>query len=113
MGYSEYLADRISRSLDEMKVRYEEKKMFGGLCFMVDSKMCIGINDDKLMARVGPDFYDEALTKSGAETMEFTGRPMKGYVYVRDQGIDSEEDLNFWIKRCLEFNLKAKSSRKK
>ena len=77
MGYSEYLADRISRSLDEMQVIYEEKQMFGGLCFMVDSKMCIGINDDKLMARVGPDFYEEALTKSGAETMEFTGRPMK------------------------------------
>lgn len=113
MGYSEYLADRISRSLHEMHVIFEERKMFGGLCFMVDNKMCIGINDDMLMARVGPEFYEEALTKSGAETMEFTGRPMKGYVYVRDEGIDSEEQLNFWIERCLEFNPKAKSSKKK
>ena len=113
MAYDEHLADRIRQSLDNKRVDYLEKKMFGGLCFMVDDKMCIGIVKDELMARVGPDHYETALSKNGAKEMNFTGRSMKGYVYVEPEGIDEEAELDEYIQMCLDFNPLAKSSKKK
>ena len=85
----------------------------GGLCFMVNGKMCAGIIDDALMARIGPQFYLEALQKPGCREMDFTGRPLKGFVYVDAEGIDEDEDLAYWVQLCLDFNPRAKSSRKK
>ena len=113
MAYDEYLADRIRNSLDQRNVEYQDKKMMGGLTFMIDDKMCIGIVKEKFMARVGPQKYEEALQKEGCTEMNFTGRPMKGYVFVVPQAIDLNEELEYWVQLCLDFNPLAKSSKKK
>jgi len=113
MAYDEYLADRIKSVLTEKKVNFEEKKMMGGLTFMVNDKMCVGIVKDDLMARIDPELYQEVLKKKGCKEMNFTGRPMKGYVFIEPEGIDSEEELEYWVQLCLDFNPFAKSSKKK
>ena len=113
MAYDEYLAERVQRVLHEKKVAFIVKKMMGGLCYMVDDKMCIGVIQSMLMARVGPDRYEELLGQPGARQMDFTGRPMKGYVFVGDEGIDSDADLARWIQYALNFNPEAKSSKKR
>ncbi len=113
MAYDEYLAERIKGVLLTKNVDFAEKKMMGGLTYMVDDKMCVGIIKDKLMARIDPDIYEEALTKKGCHEMDFTRRPMRGFVYVEPEGIDMEADLEYWIDLCLEYNPKAKSSKKK
>lgn len=113
MAYDEYLAERVEQILDTKHIAYNPKKMMGGLCFMVDDKMCIGINKNSLMARIDTEIYEEALQKPGCNEMDFTGRPMKGFVFVSPEGIDMDEELEYWIDLCLEFNPKAKSSKKK
>lgn len=119
MPYSEFHADRISQFLRESNIHFEAKKMMGGLCFMVDHKMFCGIHFDKkrqtdlLMARIGENAYEEAIKKEGCQPMDFTGRPMKGYVFVTPDGFDLEADLTYWLKLCLTFNPLAKSSKKK
>lgn len=113
MAYDEYLQERIDSILNEKKISFTAKKMMGGLCYMVDDKMCLGIIKDNLMARVGVDSYSVLLNKEGAREMDFTKRPMKGYVYVAPEGIDLDKDLEFWIQKCLDFNPIAKSSKKK
>ena len=85
----------------------------GGLCFMVDDKMCVGIVKEELMARIGPDAYEAALQKEGCKEMNFTGRTMKGYVFLEPSAVDLEEDLSYWVQLCLEFNPKAKASKRK
>ena len=80
---------------------------------MVDDKMCIGIVKNELMARIDPDFYHVALAKKGCKEMNFTGRPMKGFVFVEPDGIDMDKDLEFWVNLCLDYNPKATSSKKK
>jgi len=113
MAYNEYLAERIQRVLNEQKILFEEKKMMGGLTFMVDDKMCVGVVKDNLMARIDPEIYEEALTKKGCREMNFTGRPMKGFVFIEPEGVDLDEELEYWVKICLEYNPRAKSSKKK
>lgn len=119
MAYDEFLADRARQVLTERSVSFTEKKMMGGLCFMVDDKMCFGMHIDKntntslLMARIGKDNYEEALKKEHCSEMTFTGRTMKGFVFVSEEGIDLDDDLKYWIQLCLDFNPMAKSSKKK
>jgi hypothetical protein len=119
MAYDEYLAERVGRHLDQSKVNFIAKKMMGGLCYMVDDKMLCGLLTDKasgqamLMARIGEDAYADALQKKHCLPMDFTGRPMKGYVFIQSDGIDMDEDLAYWLDLCLAFNPLAKSSKKK
>ena len=113
MAYDEHLAERVKKVLKEKRVRYEEKRMMGGLCIMVKDKMCMGIEKLKLMARIGPDAYQGALKKKGCHEMNFTGRPMNGYVYVDPKAIDLDNELEYWVQLCLDYNPKAKSSKKK
>lgn len=113
MAYDEYLQERIDSVLKEKSVPFEARKMMGGLCYMIDDKMCLGIIGNDLMARVGPDAFDDLLGKKGARVMDFTKRPMKGYLYVSPEGVDFSEDLEFWIDKCLEFNPKAVASKKR
>ncbi|WP_430815786.1 TfoX/Sxy family protein [Carboxylicivirga sp. RSCT41] len=113
MAYDEHLADRIRQALNDKKANYEEKKMMGGLCFMVDDKMCVGVVKNDMMTRISPDDYDTLLTEPGAKPMDFTGRVMKGFVMVEPAGIDMDDDLYKWVQRCLDFNPQAKSSKKK
>lgn len=102
MAYDEGLAERIRVQLQQ-HAGVEEKKMFGGLCFMVSRHMCCGIVEDKLMARVGPDNYENLLKLNHTKEMDFTGKPMKGMVYVDQNGLKSEEELGFWLTKCLDF----------
>ena len=113
MAYDEHLADRIGRSLKASGAPFEAKNMMGGICFLVDGKMTVGIIKNQLMARIDPHVYQEALQRSGAKEMDFTGRPMKGYVFVSPEGVDADADLDYWIRLALEFNPKAKASKKK
>ncbi len=113
MAYNEYLSERVRRSLKELNSPFEEKKMFGGICFLVNDKMCVGIINNDLMVRIDPLDQDIYLQEKGCRMMDFTKRPMKGYLYVSPDGIDMDEDLEKWVKRCLDFNPKAKSSKKR
>jgi len=112
MAYNENLANRIRESLVSVP-DVQEKEMMGGLCFMVDGKMCIGIIKDEMMCRIDPDMQETALERTGCRIMDFTGRPMKGYIMVDDTGMKSIKDFTYWIDLCLAFNPKAKSSKKK
>jgi TfoX/Sxy family transcriptional regulator of competence genes len=113
MAYNEFLGDRIRQVLNDKNVNIFEKRMFGGLCFMVENKMCLGIVKDEVMARIGIDAYKEALRKPGCSEMNFTGRPMKGYVFLSDEAIDLDVDLEYWIQLALDFNPLAKASIKR
>lgn len=113
MAYDEVLADRVREMIALTHNHIEEKRMFGGLCFMVDEKMCIGVEKDRLMVRLDPARYEEALTREGAAPMDFTGRVMKGYVFVDRAVLDRESELQFWVDLALEFNAVAKASPKK
>lgn len=113
MAYNEFLADRVSRFFDEKGIPFIAKKMMGGLCYMIDDKMCVGIIKDEIMARINLDIYEESLTKQGCNEMNFTGRPMKGYVFLNDEAIDMEEDLYYWLQLALDFNPLAKASKKR
>jgi TfoX/Sxy family transcriptional regulator of competence genes len=79
-----------------------DRKMFGGVAFLVDGKMFIGIRDSSLMARVGAERHDDALAMPHVRVMDFTGRPMKGYVYIDAPAIASEQDLRAWVTWCVE-----------
>ena len=113
MAYDLNLADRIRTTLEGRGVKYKEKEMFGGIAFMVKDKMCVGIVKNDLMARIDPEIHATVVKKPGARTMDFSGRPMNGYIYVNPKGVDTAKDLRYWIDLCLAFNPKAKSSKKK
>lgn len=112
MAYDEHLGERISTVLKKKRVQYETKNMMGGLCFMINDKMAVGVITHSLLARIDPEIYTSSLKKKGCRPMDFTGRVMKGFVCVDPIGIDSDKDLEDWIQVCLDFNPKAKSSKK-
>lgn len=111
MAYSEFLADRVRQRLPG-SLPVIEKKMMGGLIFMVNHKMCIGIDidrkneQDRLMIRVEKDAYIKLLKKKGCREMDFTGKPMNGFLFIYPEGFDIETDLDFWVEKALEFNRK-------
>src|SRR5687768_6087485 len=111
MAYDEKLADRIRKRLADVK-KVEEKPMMGGLTFMVDDKMCIGVMKDEMMCRIDPEIREAALSRPGSRIMEFTGRPMKGFILAQDSGMRSKKNFEYWIELCLDFNKRAKSSKK-
>lgn len=111
MAYNEKLADRIRQAIMNVP-NVEEKLMFGGVCFMVDHKMCIGVMKEDMMCRINPDHEEEALNKTGCRPMDFTSRKMKGYVYVNDEGMRTKKQFEYWIGLCLDFNILAKASKK-
>jgi TfoX/Sxy family transcriptional regulator of competence genes len=113
MAYDEHLAERISKVLNEKKVRFEAKRMMGGLCYMIKDKMTVGIIHHSLMVRIDPLVYESALKKNGCRPMNFTGKTLKGFVLIDPVGIDMDHDLDSWIQLSLDFNPKAKSSKKK
>lgn len=112
MVYNEKLAKRVRLALAHLR-SVEEKKMMGGLTFMVNKKMCVGILGDDLMARINPEVYEMALGKKGCREMNFTGRPMKGFIFVSEEGTKNKKDFDYWISLALDFNKKAKASKKK
>ena len=102
VAYDEDLAERI-RVLAPTTLPLAERKMFGGLCFMINGNMCFGIVGDELMVRVGPNSYVTALARAHAREMDFNGRPMKGFVYVAAPGLRSDRSLTAWLARGLSF----------
>lgn len=113
MAYNEKLASRCREIIAQSHKNIEEKAMFGGLCFMVNEKMCVGVEKDRLMLRIDPTRYEELMQKDGCHPMDFTGRVMKGYVFVNEEVVNTKSKLNFWIQEALEFNKIAKASKKK
>ena len=113
MAYNEQLADRIRELIVRTHKNVEEKKMFGGLCFMVNEKMCVGVEKERLMVRLDPDRYDEVVEKEGCKPMDFTGRVMKGFVFVDIAALNTKKKLEYWVALALAYNQIAKSSKKK
>jgi TfoX/Sxy family transcriptional regulator of competence genes len=113
MAYNEFLADRIRNFLKEKHVFFEEKAMMGGLTFMVNDKMCVGIVKDDLMVRVDPLIHEDSLKRPGCREMDFTGRPMKGFLFINAEAYEMDVELEYWIGLALDFNPKARSSKKK
>jgi sRNA-binding regulator protein Hfq len=109
MAFSEYLAERVRNRLQSANIT-EEKKMMGGLIFMVNHKMCIGVDVDKstgfdrLMVRVGKAAQQQLIFKHGSKEMDFTGKAMRGFLFISPDGFDAEKDLDFWVTKALEFN---------
>ena len=110
MAFNEHLTNRVRATLKSQK-KVEEKKMFGGLTFMVNGKMCVGVSKDDLMVRLDPAVYDAALKKKGCREMNFTGKAMKGFVFINPKGTSNKKDLDYWIDLALDFNRKAKTSK--
>ena len=111
MAYDEQLAARVRQIFNDRKVTFEEKRMMGGLCFMVSGKMCVGVEKNRLMARIDPDINEEALRRRGCVPMDFTGRPMRGFVFVNPAGYAASRDLRSWLELALAFNPRAKASK--
>jgi len=112
MAYSEKLADKVRERLAGLP-NIEEKQMMGGLTFMLNGKMCVGIIKDELMCRIDPAIHETAIAKTGCRTMDFTNRPMSGFIMVDERGMKNKKDFDYWIDLALEFNKKAKPSKKK
>ncbi len=108
MAYDENLSARVRIAL--AGERANEKKMMGGLCFMVGGHMCVGVTQDKLMVRTGPAGHAKALTLKHAVPMDFTGKPLKGFVFVLPAGCGTQRAVDAWVKRALAFTatLQAK-----
>ena len=102
MTYDPKLADRVRQALSGRR-DVIEKKMFGGLCFMVRGHMCCGVDAERLMLRVGPENYTEALRRSHAREMDFTGRPLKGFVFVELAGVRTAPLLKAWLAMALAY----------
>ncbi len=113
MSYNEKLAGRIREMISLTHKNIIEKKMFGGLCFMVNDKMCVGVESARIMVRVDPAKYDEAMEKEGCKPMDFTGKVMKGYVFVDNEAVNTKKKLEYWIRLALEYNRIAKASKKR
>jgi len=112
MAYSELLADRVRELLVDVP-RVHEKKMFRGISFLVNDKMCVNISLDRLMCRVDPAIHDTLVEKEGCVTVNMRGRDLKGWVYVDENALRTEKDLRFWVDLALAFNKHAKASVKK
>ena len=102
MAFDEGVAQRVREALDSER-DVVEKKMFGGLAFMLSGHMCVGVIGDELMVRVGPEGYEAALALPHARKMDFTGKPLKGFVYVGVDGFDDDADLQEWVDRARRF----------
>ncbi len=119
MAYNEKLADRVRELISLTHEITEEKKMFGGLCFMVNDKMCVGVEQDRMMVRLDPAIYDEVIEKEGCKPMDFTGKVMKGYVFVDADALNTKKKLEYWVVLALKYNKiarraqRAKASKKK
>ena len=103
MAYDEHTAERVRKMLTG-RVSFTEKHMFGGVAFMVRGHMAIGVNKTDLMVKVGKPNHDEAIAQPHAREMDFTKRPMKGFVFVDPDGFQTDPDLKSWVDRAVKFN---------
>jgi hypothetical protein len=119
MAYDAYLAERIRQIFNNQKLHTVEKKMMGGLCFMLEDKMCCGIHfskkkdTDLLMVRIGEEKALKVSSQRGCLPEFAMGRPMRGFIFVEPSGFDLDIDLKYWIDLCIEFNPMAKATKKR
>ena len=112
MAYNTELADRVREALMDLP-DVEEKKMFRGVTFMVNGKMCISVSGQELMCRIHPDIQAKNIELPGIRGMEKGGKILKGFVYVSPENIQRQEDFDYWVQASLDFNGQAKSSKKR
>ncbi len=110
MSYNERLTNRLREALTSIP-NVEEKRMFSGITFMVNGKMCISAGNDRIMCRIDPAIHEEVVERKGCHTVTMKGREYKGYVYVNEEGIKAKKDFDFWIRLALDFNKLAKASK--
>lgn len=114
MAYDLRLADRIREYLSGFPgLPIEEKRMFGGLTFMINGKMCVSVSGDELMCRFDPALQEEVAERRGFRQMIMKGKEYKGYCYIESAGFKSKTDFNYWIDLCLDYNERAGSSKKR
>jgi TfoX/Sxy family transcriptional regulator of competence genes len=111
MAYNKALSDRIREALADLP-KVEEKEMFGGMCFMVNDKMCVGVMKEDMMCRIDPELKETVLEMEGCRPMTMGGKTMNGYVLISEEGMKSKKEFDYWIGLCLEFNPLAKASKK-
>ena len=112
MAANEALLHRVRAALSGIP-KVTEKKMFRGVTFLVNGKMCVSVSGDELMCRIDPEVYDAAKERKGVRPMIMKGREYRGYLYVSEEGLKSKKDFDYWIGLCLDFNKQAKASPKK
>ena len=110
MAYNEKLTNRIREALVKIP-NVEEKRMFSGITFMVNGKMCISAGNDRIMCRIDPAIHEEVVKRKGCTAVTMKGREYKGYVYVNEKAIATKGDFDYWIRLALDFNKVAKSSK--
>lgn len=103
MAYNEELGNRIASKLLDLDIDFIEKKMFGGVAFMIQDKMCIGVSKDEIMLRVMEDKYESLLEENFVKPMQFTGRIMKGFLFIEEPAFEKDKDLLKWIELGIEF----------
>jgi TfoX/Sxy family transcriptional regulator of competence genes len=113
MAYNEKMADRVRELIAVTGQSVEEKRMFSGLCFMVDDKMCVAVRPDSIMVRLDPALSEDMLEKEGVLPMIHSGKIMKGFVFVDDGVLTTKRQLEYWVNLALDFNEFAKSSKEK
>jgi TfoX/Sxy family transcriptional regulator of competence genes len=112
MAINEALTNRVREALAHLP-DVEEKKMFRGITFMVDGKMCVSVGNDELMCRIDPALHETVVEKNGCRTMEMKGKEYIGYIYVNEAVIKNKKDFDYWIGLALDFNAQAKAGPKK
>jgi TfoX/Sxy family transcriptional regulator of competence genes len=111
MAYDEKLADRVREALADIP-NVEEKKMFRGVTFMVDDKMCVSVSGNELMLRLDPELTEQLVEENGTRPMVHGGKHMKGFIYISPERFSNKKDFDYWVKLALDYNPKAKSSKK-
>ena len=111
MAYDEKLANRVREALVNVP-KVAEKKMFRGITFMVDDKMCISVSGDELMLRLDPEMTEELTEENGTRPMIHGGKHMKGFIYISPERFRNQKELEHWVKLALDYNPVAKSSKK-
>ena len=110
MAYSEELTNRVRKALADIP-NVEEKKMFSGITFMVNGKMCITVGNDRIMCRIDPAIHEKVIERKGCRTVIMKGREYRGYVYVSEEGMKTRKDFDYWVSLALDFNKWAKASK--
>lgn len=110
--FNERLASRIREALSRLP-KVEEKEMFSGVCFMVNGKMCVCVSHDEMMCRIDPEKFDSLIERPGCRAMMRSGKALRGFVFVSEEGWKAKKDFTNWINLCLEFNDRAKATKKK
>lgn len=112
MSYNQAIANKIRERLADLP-SIVEKEMMGGIAFMYNDKMCVGVIKDEMMCRISPEKFEEAIEVHGCRPMDFTGRTMRGWIFVDHEGMKTATLFDYWIELALAFNATANKSKKK